>query len=76
MSAWVSQIARTERIDASILATRADLVAFLARDPDARLAHGWRAQLLGEGLERLLAGRAALTFDRGDGLRLVDLEGD
>jgi ribonuclease D len=74
VSAWVSQIARSERIDASILATRADLVAFLARDADARLAHGWRAQLLGEALERLLAGRAALTFDRGDGLRLVDLE--
>jgi ribonuclease D len=73
VSAWVSQVARTERIDASILATRSDLVAFLARDPDARLARGWRAALLGEGLDRLVQGRAALTFDRGDGLRLVDL---
>ena len=74
MSAWVSQVARTERIDASILATRSDLVSFLARDPDARLNHGWRAELLGEGLKRLVEGRAALTFERGDGLRLVDVD--
>jgi ribonuclease D len=74
VSAWVSQVARTERIDASILATRSDLVAFLARDPGARLSHGWRAELLGEGLERLVEGRAALTFERGDGLRLVDVD--
>jgi ribonuclease D len=73
VSAWVSQVARIERIDASILATRSDLVAFLARDPDARLARGWRGELLGDGLNRLIEGRAALTFDRGDGLRLVDL---
>jgi ribonuclease D len=73
VSAWVSQVARVERIDASILATRSDLIAFLARDPDARLARGWRGELLGDGLNRLIEGRAALTFDRGDGLRLVDL---
>ena len=74
VSAWISQVARTERIDASILATRSDLVAFLAHDSDARLARGWRSHLLGEGLQRLVAGQAALTFDRGDGLRLVDLD--
>jgi ribonuclease D len=74
VSAWVSQVARTQRIDASILATRSDLVAFLARDPDARLSRGWRTELLGEGLERLVEGRAALTFERGDGLRLVDVD--
>jgi ribonuclease D len=74
VSAWVSQVARSERIDASILATRSDLVAFLARDPDARLAHGWRAELLGDDLNRLVQGRAALTFERGDGLRLVDID--
>ncbi len=43
VSAWVSQLARTEKIDTSMLATRADLVALLSNDPDARLAHGWRA---------------------------------
>lgn len=73
ISAWISQVAKTEKIDTSTLATRADLIALLSDDPDARLAHGWRAELLGEGIRRLLAGQAALTFDRGAGLRLVDL---
>jgi ribonuclease D len=73
VSAWVSQVARAERIDASILATRADLISFLAGDPEARLAHGWRTEMLGDGLNRLVEGRAALTFDRGDGLKLVDV---
>lgn len=73
VSAWVSQLARTERIDTSILATRADLVDLIAGSPGARLAGGWRAELLGDGIRRLLAGDAALTFDRGNGLRLVDV---
>jgi ribonuclease D len=71
--AWVSQVAKSEKIDTSMLATRADLIALLSGDPEARLAHGWRAELLGEGVRRLLAGQAALTFDRGAGLRLVDV---
>jgi ribonuclease D len=62
ISAWVSQLARTERIDSVLLATRADLVAFLRGDPDARLRSGWRAQLLGDGITALIEGRAALTF--------------
>ena len=73
ISAWVSQVAKSERIDTSMLATRADLVAFLSNDESARLAHGWRNEILGEGIRRLVAGRAALTFDRGTGLRLVDV---
>lgn len=76
ISAWVSQVARSAKIDTSILATRADLVALLSGDPAARLAHGWRSELLGEGINHLLAGRAALTFERGSGLRLVELPGD
>ncbi len=74
ISAWISQVAKTERIDTAMLATRADLIALLSGDPEARLAHGWRAELLGDGIRRLLAGHAALTFDRGSGLRLVDLD--
>ena len=38
VSAWVSQVARDERIDTAILATRADITALLADRPDARLA--------------------------------------
>ncbi len=73
VSAWVSQVARDERIDASLLATRADLVALLRGDVDARLASGWRAELLGSGIRGLVAGRAAMTFDGKGSLKLVDL---
>ncbi len=76
ISAWISQVAKSQKIDTAMLATRADLVAFLADDPSARLAHGWRKEILGEGIERLVTGRAALTFDRGEGLRLVDVAAD
>ena len=75
ISAWVGQVAKTEKIDTAMLATRADLVALLSDDPEARLKRGWRAEILGEGIERLVDGRAGLTFDRGNGLRLVDIEG-
>ncbi|MDJ0769912.1 MAG: HRDC domain-containing protein [Ilumatobacter sp.] len=76
ISAWVSQVAKSEKIDTSMLATRADLIAFLAGDPEARLRFGWRRELLGADIDRLLHGAAALTFDRGAGLRLVDVAAD
>jgi ribonuclease D len=71
VSAWVSEVARTERIDTALLATRADLVSLLRGDPGARLAHGWRAELLGDDVRRLVAGQAGLTFDGKGGLRLM-----
>ena len=74
VSAWVSQVARDARIDTALLATRADLVAILRGDPDARLAHGWRAELVGDGLTRLMEGRAGLTFDGKGSLKLIDVE--
>jgi ribonuclease D len=71
ISAWVGQLARDERIDAALLATRADIVALLRGDDDARLAEGWRATLLGEGIRRLVGGQAGLTFDGEGRLELV-----
>ena len=73
VSAWVSEVARTQRVDTALLATRADLVALLRGDATARLAHGWRAQLVGDGIRRLVEGSAGLTFDGRGGLRLVDV---
>ncbi|MEL6891928.1 MAG: HRDC domain-containing protein, partial [Actinomycetota bacterium] len=63
ISAWVSQMARDERIDTALLATRADIVSFLREDDDARLATGWRSELLGSGIRALVSGEAGLTFD-------------
>lgn len=73
VSAWVSQVARDARIDTALLATRADLVAIIRGDPNARLARGWRAQLVGDGITRLMEGRAGLTFDGQGSLRLIDV---
>ena len=63
ISAWVSQMARDEKIDTAMLATKADIVALLRDDPAARLASGWRADLLGQGIRDLVSGKAGLTFD-------------
>lgn len=70
LAAWVSQLARDQRIDAGLLATRSDLVAFLNGDPDARLAGGWRQELVGRPARRLVEGELALAFDGHGGLAL------
>ena len=73
VSAWVSQVARVERIDTTLLATRTDIIALLCNDPEARLGRGWRADLVGADIRRLVEGRAALTFQGEDGLVLTDV---
>lgn len=73
VSAWVSEVARKQRVDTALLATRNDLVSFLRGDEDSRLAHGWRNEFLGDGIRRLVEGRAALTFDGRGGLHLIDV---
>ena len=73
VSAWVAQLARDERLDTALLATRSDIVAFLRGDDDARLASGWRAELLGDGIRRLVGGEAGLTFDGEGRLRLISV---
>lgn len=73
VSAWVSELARRQRIDTTLLATRSDLISLIRGDRDARLSVGWRADLLGTGVRRLMDGHAALTFEPDGGLRLIDL---
>lgn len=63
VSAWVSQLGRTLHLDTALLATRGDIEALLRGDPDARLATGWRAQVAGEAIRRLVEGDAAVAFD-------------
>jgi ribonuclease D len=75
VSSWVSQLARDEDLDTALLATRSDLEALLRGDPDCRLATGWRAELVGEPIRRLVSGRASLAFDRDGGLVLEDRSG-
>jgi ribonuclease D len=75
LMAWVAQLARDERIDAALLATRSDVAAYLRGDPDARLGRGWRAGLVAEPIRALVEGRAVLAFDRTDQLVLEERSG-
>ncbi|MFV1989190.1 MAG: ribonuclease D [Acidimicrobiales bacterium] len=68
ISAWVSQFAREQSLDSSLLATRADIEAFLRGDANARLKCGWRSELAGQRMRDLVDGRTSLAFDRRQGL--------
>jgi len=76
ISAWVNELARQQRIDPQLLATRSDIVDLLRNAPHARLMEGWRADIVGNDVDDLLQGRRALSFgpiqNGGRGLRLVD----
>ena len=72
VSAWVSQLAREEAIDTTLVATRADIEALLREDPEARLTEGWRAELVGEPIRRLVSGDAALAFEADGNLVLEE----
>ncbi len=65
VSAWIAQLARTHRIDASLMATRSDIEDLLI-DGSGRLADGWRGDLVGQPIRDLVEGRAALAFDGED----------
>jgi ribonuclease D len=75
-AAWTAQLAGELGIDPAQLATRADLAGFVRGDPASRVAHGWRAELVGARLRRLVDGEVALAFDGRGGLRLVELPPD
>src|SRR5262245_442560 len=72
IGAWVGQLGRQLHIDSTLLATRSDIEALLRGDERARLAHGWRAQVLGQDIRRLVEGRAAIAFDGRGGRVLED----
>ncbi|CAN5637435.1 ribonuclease D [soil metagenome] len=74
--AWVSQLSRELAIDPALLATRSDLTAFLNGDADARLAQGWREELVGRRARRLIDGDLALAFDGEGGLTLERRSGE
>ena len=75
VSAWVTELARQSELDAGLLGTRKDIVDLLSRAPDARMGQGWRAEIVGNDIEDLVAGRKALTFTgtQGSGLKLVEV---
>ena len=71
ITAWVGELARKHKIDATLLATRSDITAFLRKSPNAKLREGWRATLIGDDLTRILNGEVGLSVDRDGHLKLV-----
>ena len=71
MTAWISELARIHRIDATLLGTRSDVDALLRKDEDCRLMTGWRRKIVGSDLDDILNGKAGLSFDGKGHLRLI-----
>ncbi|MGA1142621.1 MAG: ribonuclease D [Ilumatobacteraceae bacterium] len=70
VTAWIGELARSAEIDPMLVATNRDIVALLAGG-ESRLSYGWRRDLVGRDIQRLLKGDSGLSFD-GDGrLRLI-----
>ena len=75
VAAWVAQISRELELDSALLGTRSDIEALVRGDEDARLSIGWRAELAGEPIRRLMSGEAAVAFDGDGGLVLEERSG-
>ena len=71
--ALVAQIADERGIEPTLLATRLDVQTLASGKTTGRLGSGWRGELVGEPLRRLLAGEVALTGASDGGARLVEL---
>ncbi len=63
--AYAGELAKALEIDASLLATRADVVDFLQAPPAGRLTRSWRHHLVGAPLARLASGNAAIALEHG-----------
>ena len=70
IGAWLTQRASELDLDPAVLATRADLTQLLHGAP-SRIASGWRADLVGAPIQRLLEGKATIVLR--DGGRRVEL---
>ncbi len=70
LSSWLSQFAKELAIDTQLIATRNDIEDFVNGGNRGRLASGWRHELVGRPMQRLLDGEAALAYERGRGIVL------
>jgi ribonuclease D len=66
----VRQIADDLQFDQGLLATRADISNLLCGEP-SRLDSGWRSDIAGDPIRRLMSGEVAAAFDR-DGTLLLE----
>lgn len=71
--AWLTARAAEERIDPAMLATRDEIAAFILDPSRGRLASGFRHELVGRDLIRLLEGQATISVEGGARLVLRDV---
>ena len=71
LMAWLAELARTNALDPTLVGTRRDVVEFLSGDDRARLRQGWRRQMVGDDLHRIVSGAAAVAFRPDGSLALV-----
>ncbi len=65
MSAVLRVVAEKEGLAPQVIANKDDLAELLAGNIDGRLSSGWRHEVAGKALERLLAGELGLTVKDG-----------
>ena len=75
VSAWISQLAHDLELDTALLGTRSDIEGLVAGDPRSRLCTGWRKELVGSAVDRLVTGGAALAFEADGKLVLEERSG-
>jgi ribonuclease D len=71
IAAWIGELAREHHVDATLLGTRQDIMDLLRKSKASRLSTGWRAEIVGRDIDRILSGEAGLSFDGRGRLRLL-----
>lgn len=71
IAAWIGELSREHHVDATLLGTRQDMMDLLRKSKSSRLSTGWRAEIVGKDIERILSGEAGLSFDGRGRLRLL-----
>jgi ribonuclease D len=71
IAAWIGELAREHHVDATLLGTRQDIMDLLRTSKASRLSTGWRAEIVGRDIDRILSGDAGLSFDGRGRLRLL-----
>jgi ribonuclease D len=71
IAAWIGELAREHSVDATLLGTRQDIMDLLRKSAHSRLSTGWRAEIVGRDIEKILSGEAGLSFDGRGRLRLL-----
>jgi len=71
IAAWIGELAREHHVDATLLGTRQDIMDLLRKSKASRLSTGWRAEIVGRDIDKILTGEAGLSFDGRGRLRLL-----